>query len=219
MIGTGAITTAESVRLSRHAHSIGASSVLVVPITYWLLTDTEILDHYRAISDAVDIPVVVYNSPRLTVTDLQPALLAKLSQIKNISHMKEASMDLSRIRQTQRLSGGRMKIATGRDNTAFEAFLLGASGWYAGIGNLIPRLCTELFNATVRQPDLQRAQSLASRIAPLTDFGMDRGLVRVSHTGLELMGRNVGTPRAPVKMLESADRDRLKQILTDLKLL
>jgi 4-hydroxy-tetrahydrodipicolinate synthase len=219
MIGTGAITTAESVRLSLHAQSIGASSVLVVPITYWLLTETEILNHYQAIADAIDIPVVVYNSPRLTVTDLQPALLAKLSRIKNITHMKEASTDLSRIRQTLLLSGGQMKIATGRDNTAFEAFLLGASGWYAGIGNLIPRLCTELFNASVREPDLRRAQSLASRIAPLTDFAMDRGLVRVSHTGLELMGRNVGAPRAPVKMLGDTDRDRLKQMLIDLKLI
>ena len=219
MIGTGAITTAESVRLSRHAASIGASSVLVVPITYWLLTETEILDHYRAISDAVDIPIVVYNSPRLTVTDLQPTLLAKLSQIKNVTHMKEASPDLSRIRQTLRLSEGRMKVATGRDNSAFEAFLLGATGWFAGIGNLIPRFCMELFNTSIRKPDLQRAQSLANKIAPLTEFAMDRGLVRVCHAGLELFGRNVGAPRAPVKMLDNADQNRLKQILTDLKLM
>jgi 4-hydroxy-tetrahydrodipicolinate synthase len=217
MIGTGAMTTAESVRLSRHAATIGASSVLVVPITYWLLTETEILDHYQAISDAVDIPIVVYNSPRLTVTDLQPVLLAKLSQIKNVTHMKEASPDLSRIQQTLRLSEGRMKIATGRDNTAFEALLLGATGWYAGIGNLIPRLCTELFNASVRQPDLARAKSLANKIAPLTELAMDKGLVRVCHAGLELMGRNVGAPRPPVKMLDNAARNRLKQVLANLE--
>ena len=71
-IGTGAITTAEAVRLSQHAEAVGADAILVVPITYWLLTDDELLAHYGTIARSVRLPMMLYNNPRLTGVDLTP---------------------------------------------------------------------------------------------------------------------------------------------------
>jgi 4-hydroxy-tetrahydrodipicolinate synthase len=90
MIGTGAITTAEAIRLSRHADEIGADAILVVPITYGLLTDDEILAHYRAIAGSVRLPLILYNNPRLTGVDLTPPIVEKLAGIENITAIKES---------------------------------------------------------------------------------------------------------------------------------
>ncbi len=126
MIGTGAITTAEAIRLSRHADEIGADAILVVPITYWLLTDDEILAHYRAIAGSVRLPLILYNNPRLTGVDLTPPIVEKLAGIENITAIKESCPDLMRTAALSRHLGDRIDIFAGRDSAALEALLVGA---------------------------------------------------------------------------------------------
>ena len=126
MIGTGAITTAEAIRLSRHADEIGADAILVVPITYWLLTDDEILAHYRAIAGSVRLPLILYNNPRLTGVDLTPPIVEKLAGIENITAIKESCPDLMRTAALSRHLGDRIDIFAGRNSAALEALLVGA---------------------------------------------------------------------------------------------
>ena len=84
MAGTGSLTTDEAVRMSRFAEDVGADAVIVVPITYWPLTDNEVYEHYSRIAKAIKIPVVIYNNPGTTGVDIKPALLARLAEIDNI---------------------------------------------------------------------------------------------------------------------------------------
>jgi len=99
MAGTGSITTDEAVRMSRFAEDVGADAVIVVPITYWPLTDNEVYEHYSRIAKAIKIPVIIYNNPGTTGVDIKPPLLARLAEIENIQGVKESSGDLSRITQ------------------------------------------------------------------------------------------------------------------------
>jgi len=89
MAGTGSITTDEAVRMSRFAEDVGADAVIVVPITYWPLTDNEVYEHYSRIAKAIKIPVIIYNNPGTTGVDIKPPLLARLAESDNIQGVKE----------------------------------------------------------------------------------------------------------------------------------
>jgi len=215
MVGTGAITTAEAVRLSQHAEQVGADAVLVVPITYWLLNDEELLTHYRAIAGAVRLPLMLYNNPRLSGVDIQPHVVAQLVETPNIFGIKEASPDLLRVSILAQMLPGRLRIFAGRDAAAFEMLMIGAEGWTSGLANITPRHCVELFRL-VRAGDIDAARALWYRLAPIATFTRDKGLVRASHTAFEIMGRPVGKPRPPIGMLSREDAKKLETLMTEL---
>ncbi|TXL78783.1 dihydrodipicolinate synthase family protein [Vineibacter terrae] len=215
MIGTGAMTTAEAVRLSRHAEQAGADAVLVVPITYWLLTDEELLAHYRAIAGAIGLPLMLYNNPRLSGVDLQPHVVAQLVETPNIGAIKEAAPDLMRVSILAQMLPGRLRIFAGRDAAAFEMLMLGAEGWTSGLANITPRHCVELFRL-VRGGEIDAARALWHRLSPIATFTRDKGLVRACHTACEIMGRPAGRPRPPIGVLSSEDARRLEALMTAL---
>ena len=215
IVGTGALTTSEAVRLSKYAEDNGADGVIVVPITYWPLTDGEIYEHYKAIAAAISIPIVVYNNPWTTGTDIKPPVLARLAEIENIRYVKESSGDVTRVTTIARLTKGTMTVFNGWEPSAFETFMAGADGWFAGMTNVIPRQCVELFDLAVEKRDVLGARDLFRRIHPLCEFVAEKSHVRVAHTALDLMGRPVGPPRRPLRMLGPEDRNRLERMLLE----
>ena len=217
-IGTGAITTAEAMRLSRHAEGLGAARVLVVPITYWILSEDELLAHYASIAASVRIPVGIYNNPRLTVTDLQPPLVAKLAAIGNVGFLKETSTDLARIGLTKRLTAGRLQIAWGRDAGMLDALRLGADSWHSATANVMPKTCVELFRLAKRDPNGAEVRERYEAVRPFIEFCVQKGLVRAMHTALDILGRPMGPPRLPIAPLAGEDRRELARQLASLGL-
>lgn len=215
IFGTGAITTAEAVRQSKYAEDVGADGLLVVPITYWPLTEKEVYEHYRAIARAVKIPITVYNNPWTTGVDIKPPLLARLAEIDNIRCVKESSGDLTRITTIRRLTKGRMTVFAGWESNTLQAFMAGAEGWFSGMTNITPRECAELFDLAVEKNDMIRSRELFDRLFPLCDFMCAKSHVRVAHTALELLGRPMGPPRRPLRMLEPRDRAELQRLLKE----
>jgi 4-hydroxy-tetrahydrodipicolinate synthase len=215
IFGTGAITTTEAVRQAKHAEEVGADGVLVVPITYWPLTDNEVYAHYEAIARAIRLPITVYNNPWTTGVDIKPPLLARLAEIDNIRYVKESTGDLTRVSQIRRLTKGRMTVFAGWESTTLQSFMAGSEGWFSGMTNLIPRECVALFDLAVDKADATGARELFDRIFPLCDFMCAKSHVRVAHTALELLGRPMGPPRRPLRMLEVADRAELEKLLRE----
>jgi 4-hydroxy-tetrahydrodipicolinate synthase len=215
IFGTGAITTAEAVRQSKYAEDAGADGLLVVPITYWPLTENEVYEHYTAIARAVKIPITIYNNPWTTGVDIKPPLVARLSEIDNIRCIKESSGDLTRITTIRRLTRGKMTVFAGWESNTLQAFMAGAEGWFSGMTNLTPRECVELFDLAVEKNDMVRSRELFDRLFPLCDFMCQKSHVRVAHTALELLGRPMGPPRRPLRMLEPQDRAELERLLKE----
>ncbi len=216
MVGTGAMTTAEAVRLAQHAERVGADGVLVVPITYWILNEHELIEHYRSIAASVRIPVCIYNNPRLTVIDMQPALIARLADIENVDYLKEASPELMRISLVRRLTQGRLHISSGRDGAMLEALQTGAEGWHSAVANIVPKLCVDLYRYARDDPNSTQTRQHYEKILPFTDFAVRKGLIRSIHTSFELLGRPMGRPRKPIQMLEGEDRTELARLLAAL---
>lgn len=217
-VGTGAMTTDEALRLTVHAREVGAAAALVVPITYWPLTEPELTQHYRAISEQGGLPVIIYNNPRTTGVDMAPPFLATLSRMPGVVAIKESGPDVSRISETLRLNSNSAAVLTGRDPQIIDALRVGASGWFSGGANVMPELCVQL-DELMRADQMSAALSLFEKMVPLTDFAITKGGVRVLHTALELMGRSMGAPRAPLLPLQSTDRSKLSEILQDLGLM
>ena len=219
MAGTGSLTTDEAVRMSRFAEDVGADAVIVVPITYWPLTDNEVYEHYSRIAKAIKIPVVIYNNPGTTGVDIKPPLLARLAEIDNIQGVKESSGDLSRITQIRHLTKGKMTVFHGWEPITLQGFCAGAEGWCPGLPNILPRECVQLFDLCVEKKDLRGAQELFDRMYPICKLMGDTGYIRVVHSALQLMGRSVGEPRRPIRQLEAEQKAQLVTILQNLGVL
>jgi 4-hydroxy-tetrahydrodipicolinate synthase len=215
IFGTGAITTAEAVRQARDAEQAGADGILVVPITYWPLTENEVYEHYRAIAAATPLPITIYNNPWTTGVDIKPPLLARLAELDTIVAVKESSGDLTRITQIRQLTRGRMTVFAGWESVTLQAFMAGCEGWFSGMTNIMPRECVRLFELAVEKADAVGAREHFERIFPLCDFMCQKSHVRVAHTALELLGRPMGPPRRPLRMLEAADRAELERLLRE----
>ncbi len=211
--GTGAPTTAEAIRLSKYAEDIGADGVLVVPINYWRGTEDELYEHYRAIARSVKIPVGIYNNPGTTGVDLKPALIARIAEIENVGFVKESSGDMSRISAIRQLTNRQIAVLNGNDACTPEAIAAGVDGWFAGSANIMPRQCVELFRIGHDQKDISAMREYFQPMFPICDYMGVKGYIRVAHTACDLLGRPVGPPRQPLRMLNPADRAHLKRLL------
>jgi 4-hydroxy-tetrahydrodipicolinate synthase len=211
--GTGSITTAEAIRLSQFAEGVGADGVLVVPINYWKPTDNELYGHYEAIAQGVKIPVGIYNNPGTTGVDIKPALVARIAKIDNVGFIKESSGDMSRISAIRQLTGYQISVLNGNDACTPEAVAAGVEGWFAGSGNFMPDKCLEVFRLGYEKKDIDAMRAYFQAMFPLCDYMAVKGYIRVAHTACELLGRPMGPPRRPLRMLEPADRAVLAGLL------
>ncbi|QRG09251.1 dihydrodipicolinate synthase family protein [Xanthobacter dioxanivorans] len=213
MIGTGAVGQREVIALSKHAEKVGADSVLVVPVTYWILNEREIVDHYRTINEALGIPIAVYNNPRLTGTDITPDILARLADLPNVRYVKESCPDVLRISQTKRLCGDKVQVLLGRENIAFESLAVGADGWTSVLSGVLPADIQAIFEAATKK-DFDAVLIMTRRLLPIGDFLMAKGLARSVYAMYELMGAPVGKPPRPLlPMDDAADLSKLADLM------
>ena len=143
----------------------------------------------------MSIPIMLYHNPGPSIVDMLPPLVARLSEIENVSYIKESTMDATRVRDILRLSDGRMSVFGGI--MGYESFMNGATGWTAVGCNLMPAEFSNLYRLCVESKDIDAASALYERIKPVIDLvGQDR-YVSATKAALDMMGLPVGPPRPP----------------------
>ena len=147
LIGTAAESTWDAIRYSREAESLGADGVMIIPPYYSTPTHDELFHHFKLISQAISIPIMVYNNPATSNVDLTPDIVARLSEIENVLYIKESTMDVTRVRDIIRLCEDRMTVFGGI--MGYESFLNGAKGWVAVGSNLMPKAFSEMYRLTL----------------------------------------------------------------------
>lgn len=218
LVGVSSLTTGRTAYFARHAEKLGASSVMIIPMSYWKLTEKEVFGHFDAVAKAISIPIVVYNNPATAGIDLSPDLIAKLLQIPNITMVKESTGDVNRMQRFVQLCGEEVAFYNGSNPLALAAFMAGARGWCTAAAQVIPKLNIELFDA-VERGDLKSARKSFYRQLPFLQFIVAHGLPRSISAALELMGTRVGPLRAPLLPLDREKVDELRRILVDLEVL
>lgn len=164
--GTGSNNTAHAVLMSRRAQEAGAAAVLVVAPYYNKPVQEGLYRHYRAIAEAVNLPVLLYNVPSRTITDILPATVERLAKLPNIVGIKEATGDLARAEDIRRRCGSAFLLISGDDATAREFMLQGGLGVISVTANVAPRLMHEMCKAA-RAGDAKRAAEIDARLAPV----------------------------------------------------
>jgi 4-hydroxy-tetrahydrodipicolinate synthase len=207
IVGVSDVTTAKTIRRAEYAQQAGADAVMILPVSYWTLSEREIVQHYRSISDAISIPIMAYNNPATSGVDMRPELLVALFEtIENVTMVKESTGDLTRMQRITELSGGRLPFYNGSNPLVLDALKAGASGWCTAAPNLRPQ---------VQSDDLENAQILYDNLKPLLEFIVAGGLASTVKAGLDLLGFPIGDPRAPLLPLDEQSRAELLVLLSD----
>jgi 4-hydroxy-tetrahydrodipicolinate synthase len=215
LVGVSDLTTAKTIRRAKYAQHTGADSVMVLPVSYWKLSEREIFQHFLSIGDAIGIPIMIYNNPATSGVDMSPELLVRLFEtIDNVSMVKESTGDLSRMQRIDELSGGRLPFYNGSNPLVLDALRAGAAGWCTAAPCLRAQPCIDLYDA-VLAGELSRAQAIYDDLKPLLEFIVAGGLATTVKAGLELLGAGVGDPRRPLLPLDDEGRAALQKLLTD----
>ncbi|AHC34179.1 MULTISPECIES: dihydrodipicolinate synthase family protein [unclassified Pseudomonas] len=211
IVSVSDLTTAKAVRRARYAEAHGADVVMVLPASYWKLSEAEILAHYATIGDSIGLPIMLYNNPATSGTDMSVDLILRIiKQVANVTMVKESTGDIQRMHQLHQRSD--VPFYNGCNPLALEAFTAGAKGWCTAAPNLIPQLNLDLY-AAVLANDLSKARELFYRQLPLLEFILKGGLPATIKAGLRLTGLEVGDPRLPVFPLGEAGIEQLKTLL------
>jgi 4-hydroxy-tetrahydrodipicolinate synthase len=217
LVGVSHLTTAGVVRHARFAEQAGAAAVMVIPMSYWKLTDDEIFRHYDRVASAISVPIMAYNNPATGGLDMSPTLLKRLLQIPNVTMIKESTGDVQRMQALRQLLGEDVAFYNGSNPLALAAFAAGATGWCTAAPNLIPELNLGLYEA-VQHQDLAEARQLFYQQFELLQFIVAKGLPRAIKAGLELQGQKAGELRAPLQPLTEAEQQELRRMLDRVQL-
>lgn len=159
LVGVSNLTTKETIEDAIYAESAGAQAVMIIPMSYWKLTDDEIYDHYKKVADQINIPIMAYNNPATGGVDMSPQLLKRLLGIPNVTMIKESTGDIQRMHYLKKELGDQVDFFNGSNPLALGAFVAGATGWCTAAHNLIPKLNVALYQA-IQNNDLKQAQVL-----------------------------------------------------------
>lgn len=213
LAGVSNLTTERTVYHARFAEKAGATAVMILPMSYWKLTDDEIFRHYEAVARAISIPIMAYNNPATGGLDMSPALLRRLLEIDHVTMIKESTGDIQRMQQLRRTLGEDVAFFNGSNPLALAAFAAGAAGWCTAAPNLIPELNGLLYQA-IQANDAELARDLFYRQYPLLDFIVRKGLPRAVQAGLRLQGVEAGHLRRPLTPLTEAEILELDTLLS-----
>ena len=211
--GTGSNSTAEAIDYTRHARKAGADAALVVVPYYNKPTQDGLYAHFRAIADAVDIPIIVYNVPGRTVANISVETLARLARdCRNIVGTKDASADLTRPSRQRLASGADFVQLSGEDGTALGFNAHGGVGCISVTANVAPRLCAQFQEATLAG-DYAQALKLQDRLMPLHHalfVETSPGPVKYAASLLGLCEADARLPMVPVvEQTKKAVRDAM----------
>jgi 4-hydroxy-tetrahydrodipicolinate synthase len=202
--GVSSGTPAASIGYATDAAAAGAGSLMLLPPLGYEGDEREIEAFYRTVAEATALPIMAYNNPKASGTDMRPALVARLGDIEGVVAVKECSGDARRIAEILNATED-LEVLVGGDDWALEGFCAGATGWIAGVANVAPRECVELYRLC-REGSLDEARAVYARILPLARLDMHPKLVQFFKAAMDLVGRAGGPCRPP--RLELTERER-----------
>jgi 4-hydroxy-tetrahydrodipicolinate synthase len=218
-IGVGAFSTRQVIENAKRAEDAGASSIMLEMQQYFPVTFEAAYRHYEAIGRAVRLPIRLYNLPLPTRFDFTPDRIALMADIPAIHSVKEASGDVTRLRDIRALCGTRFKLHCGFHFQALDGFRYGADGWEVMLHPLIAKACIGLHRTLETDPWSASAEAEYRRLEPLFHFFKQCGVPQSIKAMSEWTDLNLGQPREPYGELSPSAKARLRDIVKQLDLL
>ncbi len=216
--GTGSNSTKEAIELTRHAKAAGAAAALVVTPYYNKPTQEGLYQHYKAINDAVDVPVLIYNIPGRSIVDMSVETMARLAELPNIVGVKDATSDLARPMQTRLAIGKDFCQISGEDATIVPFLAGGGMGCISVTANIAPRLCADLHKSW-RDGDMPAVMEMQDRLMPLHMAMFCETSPGPVKYAAKLLGKCCGEVRLPICEISETSKERVKHAMVGAGLL
>ena len=211
MAGTGSNSTAEAIRLTNYAKSVGSDGALIVAPYYNKPTQEGFYQHYKAVAEAVDIPIVVYNIPGRTAKNIEADTINRIGEIDNIVAVKESTGSMDQASQI--LAGSNLSVLSGDDSITLPLMSIGGSGVVSVVGNIIPKDVMAMINA-FNSGDLAAAQQWHAKLFPLCRdmLGLATNPIPLK-AAMQMLGRDSGEVRLPMTPLDEGQTAKLNETL------
>jgi dihydrodipicolinate synthase/N-acetylneuraminate lyase len=213
--GVSAATPAQAIGYAADAVAEGVSALMCLPPLGYRGDEHEIEAFYAAVADAGGLPLMAYNNPEASGTDMPPALIARIgANVENVVAVKECSGDARRIPAL--LNDTDLEILVGGDDWALEGFCAGATGWVSGVADVAPAECVALYEHC-RSGELEAAREVYRRLLPLARFDMTPKLVQYFKAAMDEVGLVGGATRAPRLPLADAEVEEMRAAVAQLR--
>jgi len=214
IVGVSSTSTADAVEQARSYQRLGADGILAILEAYFPLKDAQIESYFRAIADAVDIPVVIYTNPQFQRADLTLDVITRLAQHPRIGYIKDASTNTGRLLSIINRCGDRMSVFSASAHIPAAVMLIGGVGWMAGPACVAPRQSVALYDLC-KAGRWDEALTLQRRLWRLNEAFARFNLAACIKAGLAMQGYNVGDPIAPQAALTLDERKVVEAILQE----
>ena len=212
--GSGSNSTSEAIDLTKHAKAAGVDGVLMVSPYYNRPSQEGLYQHFKAVAEAVDVPIILYNVPSRTSSNVLPATVARLAAIDNIVGIKEATGSLNQVSEVIMLCPDDFAVLSGDDFTSMATVLVGGTGVISVTSNVAPRDMSDMMEAALAG-NLARANELHYKLFPLMQAMFYDTNPVPAKTTLHLMGKiKSAAPRLPLCSMSDDNLARLKATLT-----
>jgi 4-hydroxy-tetrahydrodipicolinate synthase len=213
--GVASTSTVDAVAQAKSYQKIGADGILAILEAYFPVNDAQVESYFRAIADAVDIPVVIYTNPQFQRSDLTLDVIARLAEHPRIVAIKDASTNTGRLLSIMNRCGDAIEVFSASAHIPAAVMLIGGVGWMAGPACVIPRQSVELYNLckAARWDD---AMLLQRRLWRLNEAFARYNLAACIKVGLAIQGYDVGDPIAPQTALTADERKVVEAVLRDI---
>jgi 4-hydroxy-tetrahydrodipicolinate synthase len=216
--GAGSNSTAEAIDFSKHAEKAGADAVLTVTPYYNKPTQEGLYQHYKAINDAIGIPIIIYNIPGRSIVDMSVDTMKRLYELKNIAGVKDATANMTRVSQQREAMGEDFNQMSGEDITALGFMAHGGHGCISVTSNVAPRLCAEFQNACLKG-DFAAALKLQDKLSPLhVNLFVETSPAPIKYA-LSLIGKCANTVRLPMVPATEKAQDAVREAMVHAGLL
>lgn len=216
--GTGTNNTAASISMSKWAESIGVDGLLIITPYYNKTTQKGLVEHFKAINDSVNIPIIVYNVPGRTGMNISPKTLLEISKFKNIVAIKEASGNISQVAEYKALCGDKIDIYSGNDDQIIPILSLGGIGVISVLANIIPKEVHEMCKLYLDGNTKEALEIQLKTLSLTNSLFIETNPIPVK-TAMNLMGLNVGELRLPLCSMSENNLNVLKEELSKFSLI
>jgi 4-hydroxy-tetrahydrodipicolinate synthase len=210
--GAGSNSTREAIELAQHAEKVGANAVLVVTPYYNKPTQDGLYQHFKAINDAIGIPIIIYNIPARCVIDMSVDTMARLFELSNIAGVKDATANVARVSQQREAMGEGFNQLSGEDATALGFMAHGGHGCISVTSNVAPRLCAE-FQSACLKGDYASALKLQDKLMPLHLALFLETNPAPAKYALSVLGRCAETVRLPMVPVSEKTRTAVRDAM------
>jgi len=218
IVGAGSNSTLKAVQATKRAKKLGAAGVLSVGPYYNKPTQQGYYEHFKAIAEADDIPVIVYNVPGRTSGNIEAKTMLRLAEISNIAGVKEASGNLGQIMDIIRDAPRDFRVLCGDDAMALAVVLLGGDGIVSVVSNEAPALMSAMIDAAL-ESDIRKARELHYNLLPLMNANFIESNPIPVKAALAMMGLIEENYRLPLVRIGTANREKLSRVLEESRLL